>query len=85
MHGIRAVLIESTQSRWASQLRESARENVVSPRPSPLFCSTASELFTKPVDPSARRPTPLYLDQLQVIFKRIWASPVEAKLLNLAD
>jgi hypothetical protein len=28
---------------------------------------------------------PLYLDEPEVVFKRIWASPVDDKLLNLAD
>jgi hypothetical protein len=77
------LLIESTEKNWASVLRESARQKVV-PRPSPLFWFTTSELFfsrataTEPVKP-------LYLDEPEVVFKRIWASPVDDKLLNLAD
>jgi hypothetical protein len=87
VHSIRAVLIESTDQHWASQLRECAKENIVSPRPSPLFWFTTSELFTRPADSpnNGKRPTALYLEKPEIIFKRIWASPVDDKLLNLAD
>ena len=84
VHGIRAVLTESTSSQWAHNLRQAAKENVVSPRPSPLFWFTTSELITKPT-PYGKRTVPLYLLQPEVIFKRIWADPVQDKFLNLAD
>jgi hypothetical protein len=84
VHGIRAVLVESTGSQWAHNLREAAKENVVSPKPSPLFWFTTSELLTKPT-PDGKRTLPLYLVQPEVIFKRIWADPVQDKFLNLAD
>lgn len=84
VHGIRAVLIESTERNWASQLREAARHPVVSPKPSPLFWFTTSEWFFSRPEPG-QPAKPLYLDQPELIFKRIWASPVEDKLLNLAD
>jgi hypothetical protein len=48
------------------------------------FWFTTSELLTKPT-PAGGRTVPLYLLQPEVIFKRIWASPVEDKFLNLAD
>ncbi len=81
---IRAVLTESTSSNWAQNLREAARHQVVSPKPSPLFWFTTSELFTKPTETTGR-PLPLYLEQPEVLFKRIWANPTEEKLFNLAD
>jgi hypothetical protein len=84
VHAIRAVLTESTTSQWAHNLRLAAKEPIVSPRPSPLFWFTTSELFTKPM-PAGKRNVPLYLVQPEVIFKRIWASPAEDKFLNLAD
>ena len=84
VHAIRAVLTESTTSNWAQTLREAARHPVVSPKPSPLFWFTTSELFTKPV-PAAGRSLPLYLEQPETVFTRIWANPSEEKLFNLAD
>jgi hypothetical protein len=42
---IRAVLIETTDWNWASQLRESGKHPAVSPKPSPLFWFTTSQLF----------------------------------------
>lgn len=88
VHSIRAVLTESTSSQWAHNLREAAKENVVSPKPSPLFWFTTSELLTKPqtITTTGRpRQVPLYLLQPEAVFKRIWASPADDKLLNLAD
>ncbi len=84
IHAIRAVLTESTTSQWAHNLREAARHPLVSPKPSPLFWFTTSELLTKPV-PAGKRTIPLYLEQPEAVFKRIWANPVENKLFNLAD
>jgi hypothetical protein len=84
VHSIRAVLTESTTSQWAHNLREAARHPIVSPKPSPLFWFTTSELLTKPV-PAGNRTVPLYLVQPETIFKRIWANPTEEKFFNLAD
>ena len=68
-------LYPSTQSNWAQTLRETAAYPIVSPKPSPLFWVTSSEIFTKP-QKAPVRPVPRYLDQPGMIFKRIWASPV---------
>jgi hypothetical protein len=84
VHSIRAVLTESMTSQWAQNLREAARHPIVSPKPSPLFWFTTSELFTKPTA-AGKRTVPLYLQQPEVIFKRIWANPTEERLFNLAD
>ena len=84
MHAIRAVLIETADSQWAHNLREAAKENLVSNSPSPLFWFTTSEVFTKPVA-NGDRTLPLYLEQPEIIFKRIWASPAEGRFLSLSD
>jgi len=84
VHGIRAVLTETNTMQWAHNLREAAKHPIVSPKPSPLFWFTTSELLTKPV-PAGKRTVPLYLQEPETIFKRIWASPSEDKFLNLAD
>jgi hypothetical protein len=84
VHAIRAVLTESTSSNWAQGLREAAQHPIVSPKPSPLFWFTTSELFTKPAETTGR-PVPLYLDKPETVFTRIWANPTEQKLFNLAD
>jgi Replication-relaxation len=85
VHSIRAVLTETSDSNWAHQLREAARHPVISPKPSPLFWFTTSELFfSRPAAPTEKR-KPLYLDQPELVFRRLWASPVDDKLLNLAD
>jgi len=84
VHAIRAVLTEATGMQRAHNLREAARQPIVAPKPSPLFWFTTSELLTKPV-PAGKRTIPLYLQEPEVIFKRIWANPIEDKFLNLAD
>src|SRR5207302_136810 len=76
VHAIRAVLTESIESNWAQTLRETAAHPIVSPKPSPLFWFTSSEIFTRPLA-NGKRPQPLYLEQPEWIFKRIWASPVD--------
>ena len=85
VHAIRAVLTESTTSKWANKLREAAEENIVSPNPSPLFWFTSSEAFTDLV-PNGKRPAPRYLLQPEVVFKRIWHTPVDDTTVhNLAE
>jgi hypothetical protein len=84
VHAIRAVLTESIEIHWAQTLRETAGHPIVSQKPSPLFWFTSSEIFTRRMA-NGQRTQPLYLDQPEWIFKRIWASPVDDTLLNLAD
>lgn len=84
VHGIRAVLTESTGMQWAQNLREAARHLIVSPKPSPLFWFTTSEVLTKPKAHGSRQ-VPRYLLEPEVIFERIWADPIENKFFNLAD
>jgi hypothetical protein len=91
VHSIRAVLTESTTNQWAHNLRVAARHPIVSPKPSPLFWFTSSEMLTTwpanqtPPPAPGGRPLPRYLVEPEIIFKRIWANPTEEKLFNLAD
>ena len=84
VHSIRAVLTETTGMQWAQNLRDAAKHPIVSPKPSPLFWFTTSELLTKPT-PAGKRSVPLYLQQPEVLFTRIWADPVQDNFFNLAD
>jgi hypothetical protein len=70
VQAIRAVLTESTSAQGAQNL--------------PLFWFTTSEILTKPV-PAGKKTLPLYLQEPECVFKRIWASPADDKFLNLAD
>jgi hypothetical protein len=84
---IRAVLVETITASWADELRQAARHYAVSgPKPSPLFWFTTSEIFTKPVEvkEGARpRQAPLHLARPEIIFDRIWATPVDDTLYAL--
>jgi hypothetical protein len=86
---IRAVLIETTDMYWADELREAAKHFTVSGnKPSPLFWFTTSQLFsdTKEVkDGEGTRKIPLYLTKPDIIFKKVWASPVEDKLISILE
>jgi hypothetical protein len=86
---IRAVLIETTDMYWADDLRAAARHPTVSgPKPSPLFWFTTSELFTRPqeIEESGRkRSVPIHLLKPEVVFKKVWASPVDDTLYSLFD
>jgi hypothetical protein len=84
VRGIRAVLTETTGMQWAHNLREAARRRVVSPKPSPLFWFTTSEILTKPEVHDGRQ-VPRYLMAPEAVFERIWANPVEDKFLNLLE
>lgn len=86
---VRAVLFEATRTRRADNLREQARHPVVSGRnPSALFWFTTAELYTKTeeVEEDGKAvQRPLFLLHPELIFKQIWASPVEDKLLSMVD
>jgi hypothetical protein len=84
---VRAVLIETVDMYWADELREAARHPAVSGnKPSPLFWFTTSELFTKPQEiKEGTRTVPLYLLRPDVVFKKIWASPVDDTFYSLLD
>jgi len=80
------VLIETTKGTWAENLREAARHPMVSgPKPSPMFWFTTSELLTKPVEVkegTRTRTIQRYLNEPDIILKRIWATPAEDKLIS---
>ncbi len=85
---IRAVLTETVDDEWAERLREAAGDVSVSgAKPSPLFWFTTSRLFTDEIDQegSQTRKLPTYLQRPDIIFKNIWASPVDDTLHSLLD
>jgi len=82
---IRAVLTETIDDHWAERLRQAANHVTVSgPKPSPLFWFTTSRLFTEEVQ-AGRRSIPAHLHKPDIIFRRIWASPVDDTLHSLLD
>jgi len=79
---VRAVLTETLDDEWAEYLRSAADHPVVSGnKPSPLFWFTTSRLFTQ-ADESKK---PTYLMKPEIIFKSIWATPVDDTLHSLID
>jgi hypothetical protein len=81
VHRIKAVLIESIESGWADTLRRSARHPAVSgQKPSPLFWFTTSDIFerkTEIIEEGKKIQRPLYLEQPELIFEPIWATPLQ--------
>lgn len=82
---IRAVLTETLDTGWAEALRIAAQHPVVSgPKPSELFWFTASEFFTKQVQPPGSNSDPgirrsmYYLDHPEIIFRPLWFTPTDA-------
>jgi hypothetical protein len=86
---VRAVLIETINDDWADTLRRGAAHPVVSGnKPSPLFWFTTSRFFITPVESTAngrKRQVPFYLERPEIVFKKIWASPVDDTLYSLLD
>jgi hypothetical protein len=77
---IRAVLTETIDDEWAERLRSAARFPIVSgSKPSPLFWFTTSRLFTQ----TNEGKQPAYLTRPEIIFKNIWATPVDDTLHSL--
>ena len=91
VHSIRAVLTETTTTPWAHNLLHAAKDPLVSPRPSPLFWMTTSELVTgwpKNKTPQLApngQPMPRYLVEPELIYDSLWASPTSDKLKSLSD
>jgi hypothetical protein len=86
---IRAVLTETVDDNWAETLRQAANHVTVSgSKASPLFWFTTSRLFVQdvPVSIGLRpRVLPTYLQTPDIIFRKIWASPVDDSLHSLLD
>ena len=79
---IKAVLVESIEDHWTNNLRLAARHHVVSgSKPSPLFWFTTSDLiFEKSAAvtiKSAQKEVPVYLEKPELVFEKIWATPVD--------
>src|SRR5262249_29913592 len=88
---IRAVLIETSNSDWAENLRAAARHKVISPNNAPLFWFTASAVFTRPVDtetswpPKRPRSLAYHLVHPKVIFEPHWRSPADETKHSVLD
>jgi hypothetical protein len=80
---IKAVLTETLTQRWADNLREAAKENLVSgSKPSPLFWFTSSETLSAwpagqepPAKQTKSRLLSHALAEPHVIFTKIWQTP----------
>jgi len=86
---IRAVLTETIDDEWAEALREAANHPMVSgAKPSPLFWFTTSRLFTEEVvlqQGVQVKKIATYLRRPDILFAKIWASPVDDTLHSLLD
>ena len=89
---IRAVLIETLDAGWAEELRQAARHFTVSgEKLTPLFWFTTSELFTKQHEITEgktvqrTRKVPQFLLRPEIVFDRIWATPVDNALHSLLE
>jgi len=86
---VRAVLIETIDDDWADTLRSAAAHPVVSgTKPSPLFWFTTSRLFTQQeeiTEDGRKRKIANFLLRPEIVFKKIWASPVDDTLYSLLD
>lgn len=82
---IRAVLTETIDDEWAERLRQAANHVTVSgAKPSPLFWFTTSRLFADELRVGSRS-IPVHLQKPDIIFRKIWASPVDDTLHSLLD
>lgn len=84
---IRAVLTETVDDAWAEALRQASNHVTVSgAKPSPLFWFTTSRLFVAEAPTTGEaRILPTYLQQMDIVFRKIWASPVNDSLHSLID
>lgn len=84
---IRAVLTETVDDEWAEGLRQAANHVTVSgPKPSPLFWFTTSRLFVEPAPVGeGARALPTYLQQPNIVLRKIWASPVDDTFHSVLD
>lgn len=69
---IRAVLTETTTRKWATQLWTAAQSPLIHTSPSALFWFTPSEFFFSEAHATTGKTTPLFLDQPELVFKKIW-------------
>lgn len=77
---IRAVLTETLDNQWAEHLRRTARDPVVSGRPSSLFLFTSSEVLT-----GKNGKIPAFVADPTRVLRRVWASPVDEEPMSLLD
>jgi hypothetical protein len=83
---VRAVLTETIDDEWAEALRQAANHVTVSgSKPSPLFWFTTSRLFVQESPIAGARALPTYLQQADIVFRKIWASPVDDTFHSLIE
>lgn len=81
---IRAVLTETTNKGWAKQLWLAAQSPIINKQPSPLFWFTPSDLLFSDPDETGKT-TPLFLDQPELVFKKIWIPANTSERLDLSQ
>lgn len=80
---IRAVLTETIDDHWAARLRSAATHVTVSgAKPSPLFWFTTSRIFEEMRITNGGKSS-TYLAKPEIIFARIWTTPVDGNLQSL--
>ncbi len=85
LNRIRAVLTETIDDEWAERLRGAANHVTVSgPKASPLFWFTTSRLFTSARSTENSHQL-TYLVKPEIIFAKIWATPVDETLHSLIE
>lgn len=85
LNRIRAVLTETIDDEWAERLRSASRHPIVSgAKPSPLFWFTTSRLFTSEQQ-AENRILPTFLSNPEIVFARLWATPVDDTLHSLIN
>ena len=89
IHRIRAILTETLDAHWADHLRRTAAHPLVSgSKPSPLFWFTTSQIFEKEYEVEKGKHTqrlPAFLVKPDLIFQKVWVSPVNDELVSLLD
>jgi hypothetical protein len=76
LNRIRAVLIETLDTRWAEVLRQAARHPAVSgQKATGLFWFTSSEFFAKRINKERGR-VPYFLENPLVMFNKLWLTPL---------
>ena len=79
---IRAVLIETLDTKWAEELRQAS----TSICPVPLFWFTASEIFTAPKpDAKGRSTTSLFLMRPEIVLQKVWATVSDDAIVALTE
>ncbi|MDA2929351.1 hypothetical protein MYX84_05290 [Acidobacteria bacterium AH-259-O06] len=89
IHRVRAVLTETVDTTWAENLRNATHHPAVcGEKPTPLFWFTASQIFEQEREIQQAKRTqklPRFLAEPDLIFQKVWATPVNDELVSLLD